>query len=196
MQGSSATTDTIACTTPSGNDLGWAGGAISDVKLSGNQVSFDRPNGIFGNSPTGCHVSGTLTAEGIRGTQTCKLRYTSPLFNSTTSEATVAGPYHAERANFAGSVLANIGCGRERMPRNGSLAAGTLILLENQTQQDLTAYLIGLDGRRVTPGTPLSSGGKLVEPIPANTPLLVADMQGKCRAVYMPASEPAKAIVQ
>lgn len=192
----SATTGTIACTTPAGNDLSWAGGRISDVKLSGNQVSFDRPNGVFGNSLTGCHVTATLTAEGIRGTQTCKLRYKSPLFNSTTSEATVTGPYHAERVAFAGPELTNAGCGRERTPRSGSLAAGALILLENRTQQDFTVYLVALNGRLVTPGSPLPGGGTFVEPVPANTPLVLTDSQGRCRAVYLPGSEPAKAIVQ
>jgi len=191
-----ATTQTSACTTPAGNDLSWAGGVLSNVKFAGNEISFDRSNGVFGRSQNGCHITATLTSEGLRGTQTCTLKYTDPFGMTGGAEATVKGPYEAERASFTGPDLPPMSCGRERLLKPAGLAAGSLVLFENRTDRDFAVFPVSGDGRRITPGTPLPPGGTAVAPVPAANPLVLADAQGSCRAVYRPASKPAKVVIR
>lgn len=192
----SVSSETISCTTPAGNDLSWAGGPVSNLKRSGNQISFDRATGVFGNSATGCHITATLTADRLKGTQTCMLKYTDPFRMTGSTQASVQGPYEAKRASTDGREISSVGCSRERTIRAQQLASATVILFENRGAEPLTIFALDRNGSRVMPGTLLAPGSSAVQAIPVSNPLTVADARGACRGLYVPSAEPAKVIVR
>jgi hypothetical protein len=187
-----ASSEAMPCTTPAGNDLSWAGGAISNFKRSGTQVSFDRPNGIFGLSNTGCHIAATISGDGLKGRQTCKLEYKSP-FGGATVKATVEGPWEAHRSKFAAENLQSVGCDREKALRRPNVASAALVLFENRSAEPLEIVAIGLHGQRVPPPDQLPAHSALPEGVPASTPLVLTDSKGVCKAIYVPSTEAAKA---
>jgi hypothetical protein len=190
--GSGASSESMPCTTPAGNELSWAGGPISNFKRSGNQVSFDRPNGIYGLSDTGCHITATISADGLKGRQTCKLEYTSP-FGGATVKATVEGPWEAHRSKFAAENLQSVGCDKEKSLRRPNVASAALVLFENRSAEPLEIVAIGLHGQRVPPPDQLPARSTLAEGVPASTPLVLTDAKGVCKAIYVPSTEATKA---
>jgi hypothetical protein len=188
----SASSEAITCTSPAGNDLSWAGGFINNLQRSGNQISFDRSNGIFGRSPTGCHIAATVTASGMKGTQTCHLKYTNPL-GGRSAEATVQGPWEAMHGNFTAADLQSVGCDKEHGLQRPNVASGALVLFENRSNEPLSIYVIGLQGQRVLPPDHVPAHSTLAEAVPESSPLVLTNSSGACKAIYIPNTNAAKA---
>ncbi|HZU30717.1 MAG TPA: hypothetical protein VFB79_06350 [Candidatus Angelobacter sp.] len=188
----SSSSDAITCTTPLGNDLSWGGGFISNLRRAGNHISFDRSNGIFGRSDTGCHIEATITAGEMKGTQTCKLKYTSPL-SGRSAEATVQGPWEAGRGSFAAANLTSVDCARESSLRRPNVAGAAMVLFENRSSEPLSVYVIGLNGQRVLPPDHVPPHGTLAEAVPESSPLVLTNASGTCKAIYIPSVDAAKA---
>jgi hypothetical protein len=188
----SASSEAMPCTTPAGNDLSWAGGPISNLQRSGNQVSFDRANGIFGRSDTGCHIAATISADGLKGRQTCKLEYKSP-FGGAAVRATVEGPWEAHRSKFTAENLQATGCTKEKTLRRPNVASAAMVLFENQSGEPMQIVAIGLNGQRVPPPDQLPAQSILPEGVPASTPLVLTDAKGVCKAIYIPSTDATKA---
>ena len=182
---SGASSEAMPCTTPQGNDLSWAGGFLKSVNRAGNHLSFYRGNGIFGRSETGCQIDAILSGDTLQGKQTCRLSYKNPYGGSVVA-STVEGPWEAHRAEFARESLPSTACDKEKTLRRPNLAGGALVLFENKSAETLQIIGIGLNGQRLLPPDPLAAHTSLAEPVPSQTPLMVTDNAGKCKAIFIP----------
>lgn len=192
----SVSSEAFACTTPKGNDYGWAGGSLSAVSAAGGRLSFRRSNGPFGRSADGCSVAASVAGDSLKGTQTCALKYTDPFGMRGSAEATVQGPYVAERASFSGQEPRPLGCDQERTLRPQGLAAAAIVLFENRGGQPLTVFALDGKGERDRPGSPLPPGGAAALGVPVNSPLVVTGADGRCRAVYLSAAQPSRVVLR
>src|SRR5579883_1123511 len=197
---SSVSSNTIACTTPIGNNLSWAGGTLSNMTQSGGKIAFAMSAGVFdttqtsGIGGTGCQVTTSVSADAMTGAQTCTLRYVDPFGLLPTARATVQGHYGAKRASF-GPDLPSVGCAQEGKVTPQGLAAATIVLFQNNTGQTLAIIPVDSTGQRSSVSTPLPPGSTVPQAIPVSYPLVLADASGACRGVYVSATLPAKAVM-